>query len=209
MAKGRPRSFDMDTALDQALKLFWTKGYEGTSLSDLTQAMGISPPSLYAAFGNKEELFRRALDRYMQEMVDFCGTLNAPTAREVAERLLHSSADIDPDRPAGCLLVQAALSCSEASDSVRQELIARRKAGEDALRDRFERAVREGDLPPTADPALLAGYLTVTAEGMAVHATSGASREVLRGIADAALQAWPVLIAGRQPGTAAPEQAAD
>jgi len=199
----------MDTALDQALKLFWTKGYEGTSLSDLTQAMGISPPSLYAAFGNKEELFRRALDRYMQEMVDFCGTLNAPTAREVAERLLHSSADIDPDRPAGCLLVQAALSCSEASDSVRQELIARRKAGEDALRDRFERAVREGDLPPTADPALLAGYLTVTAEGMAVHATSGASREVLRGIADAALQAWPVLIAGRQPGTAAPEQAAD
>ena len=209
MAKGRPRSFDMDEALDQALKLFWTKGYEGTSLSDLTQAMGISPPSLYAAFGNKEELFRRALDRYMQEMVDFCGTLNAPTAREVAERLLHSSADIDPDRPAGCLLVQAALSCSEASDSVRQELIARRKAGEDALRDRFERAVREGDLPPTADPALLAGYLTVTAEGMAVHATSGASREVLRGIADAALQAWPVLIAGRQPGTAAPEQAAD
>lgn len=209
MAKGRPRSFDMDEALDQALKLFWTKGYEGTSLSDLTQAMGISPPSLYAAFGNKEELFRRALDRYMQEMVDFCGTLNAPTAREVAERLLHASADIDPDRPAGCLLVQAALSCSEASASVKQELIARRKAGEDALRERFERAVREGDLPPTADPALLAGYLTVTAEGMAVHATSGASREVLRGIADAALQAWPVLIAGRQPGTAAPEQAAD
>ncbi|WP_439515752.1 TetR/AcrR family transcriptional regulator [Oceanibaculum nanhaiense] len=209
MAKGRPRSFDMDTALDQALKLFWTKGYEGTSLSDLTQAMGISPPSLYAAFGNKEELFRRALDRYMQEMVDFCGTLNAPTAREVAERLLHASADIDPEHPAGCLLVQAALSCSEASDSVRQELIARRKAGEEALRDRFERAVREGDLPPTADPALLAGYLTVTAEGMAVHATSGASREVLRAIADAALQAWPVLIAGKQSSPSQPEQAAD
>lgn len=209
MAKGRPRSFDMDEALDRALNLFWTKGYEGTSLSDLTQAMGISPPSLYAAFGNKEELFRRALDRYMQEMVDFCGTLNAPTAREVAERLLYASADIDPERPPGCMLVQAALSCSEASDSVRKELIARRKAAEDALCDRFARAVREGDLPASADPALLAGYLTVTAEGMAVHATSGATREVLRGIADAALQAWSMLATGGKASPALPGEAAD
>jgi AcrR family transcriptional regulator len=209
MAKGRPRSFDMDEALEQALHLFWTKGYEGTSLSDLTQAMGISPPSLYAAFGNKEELFRRALDRYMRETIDFEGILSAPTARAVAERMLGISANMDPERPAGCLLVQAALSCSEASDSVRKELIARRKAGEDSLRDRFTRAVREGDLPATADPALLAGYLTVTAEGMAVHAASGASPETLRGIADAALRAWSMLATGDKTGASQPGEAAD
>ena len=209
MAKGRPRLFDMDEALEQALHLFWTKGYEGTSLSDLTQAMGISPPSLYAAFGNKEELFRRALDRYMQETIDFEGILSAPTAREVAERMLSISADMDPERPAGCLLVQAALSCSEASDSVRQELIARRKAGEDALHARFQRALRDGDLPATADPALLAGYLTVVTEGMAVHAASGASPEALRGIANAALRTWPVLIAGDKASPPLPGEAAD
>lgn len=209
MAKGRPRSFDMDEALDRALNLFWTKGYEGTSLSDLTQAMGISPPSLYAAFGNKEELFRRALDRYVQETIDFDGIVSAPTAREVAERVLHISTECDPERPAGCLLVQAALSCSEASDSVRKELIARRKAGEDALRDRFARAVREGDLPATANPALLAGYLTVTAEGMAVHAASGASPETLCGIANAALQAWSMLATGSKASPSLPGEAAD
>lgn len=94
--------------------------------------------------------------------------------------------------------MQAALSCSEASDSVRQELIARRKAGEDALRERFQRALRDGDLPATADPALLAGYLAVVTEGMAVHAASGANPEALRGIANAALRTWPVLTCRRQ-----------
>ncbi|KZD01036.1 TetR/AcrR family transcriptional regulator [Oceanibaculum pacificum] len=206
MAKGRPRAFDMDEALDQALKLFWTKGYEGTSLSDLTQAMGISPPSLYAAFGNKEGLFRRALDRYMNEMSGVCGVLNAPTARGVAEAMLYGAADIDPENPPGCMLVQAALSCSDASEAVRQELIGRRKAGEDALTERFARAVREGDLPPTANPATLSRFLTAVVQGMAVHAASGVGREVLVDIAGATLQAWSALV---DTGMSAQDRAAE
>lgn len=194
MAKGRPRAFDMDDALDKALKLFWTKGYEGTSLSDLTQAMGINPPSLYAAFGNKEGLFRHALDRYMGEMAGGCSALNAPTARGVAEALLYGVANVDPEMPPGCLLVQAALSCSDSSETVRQELINRRQGAEDALRERFERAQREGDLPPTACPVRLARFLTAISQGISVHAASGVGRQELTEIADMALKAWPAIL---------------
>ena len=147
---GRPRAFDRDKALDQALHLFWEKGYEGTSIADLTGAMGINPPSLYAAFGNKEALFRAALDRYenfrdqiMEE------AFAAPTAREAMTRLLEGTADrlSDKDKPKGCLMVQGALSCGEAADPIRQELISRRVECQDKLCKRLERALVEGDLP--------------------------------------------------------------
>src|SRR5712671_741565 len=130
---GRPRAFDVDEALDQALRVFWRKGYEGTSLTDLTRALGINRPSLYAAFGNKEALFRKALDRYVEGPAAYVReALNQPTARAVAERLLYGSADLlnDPRHPRGCLMVQAALVCGEAAESVRRELSARRAAGE-------------------------------------------------------------------------------
>src|SRR3546814_9345502 len=148
MVMGRPRSFDFDGALDRALEVFWRKGYEGTSMSDLTEAMGIARPSLYAAFGNKEELFCKALDRYVEQKVAHVWkAFEEPTARGVAERLLHGGADMltDPCHPRGCLAVQGALSCGDAADSVRQELATRRGKMEALLSQRFERAKAEGD----------------------------------------------------------------
>src|SRR5215470_17599780 len=121
MAMGRPREFDVDQALERALQVFWRKGYEGASLPDLTQAMGINRPSLYAAFGNKEALFRKALDRYAEGPAAYLGAaLNEPTARAIAERLLHGTSDLvtDPRNPRGCLIVHGALACGEAAESV-------------------------------------------------------------------------------------------
>src|SRR5882672_4327357 len=121
---GRPRSFDMDRALDRALQVFWRKGYEGASLSDLTKAMGINRPSLYAAFGDKQALFRKAVDRYAKGPAAYiCQALQEPTARAVAERLLHGSVDLltNPANPRGCLMVQSALACGDAADCIREE----------------------------------------------------------------------------------------
>jgi AcrR family transcriptional regulator len=192
--KGRPREFDVEKALGRALQVFWRKGYEGASLPELTRAMGINRPSLYAAFGNKEALFRRVLDRYAAGPAGYFGeALDEPTARAVAERLLGGAADLLTGRrgPRGCLLVHGALACSEAAESVRRELAARRAAGEAAIRRRFERARAEGDLPPDVCPADLAGYVVTVLRGMAVQAAGGAGREVLRRVAQMALRAWP------------------
>jgi AcrR family transcriptional regulator len=193
--RGRPREFDTEKALDRALAVFWRKGYEGASLPELTRAMGINRPSLYAAFGDKEELFRRALDRYDEGPAGYVReALNEPTARAVAERLLRGTVDLltDPRSPRGCLFVQGALACGKAAEPVRQELVARRLAGEAALRRRFQRARAEGDLPAGTDPADLARYLAALIYGMAVQAAGGAKRADLRRVAEIALRAWPL-----------------
>lgn len=194
MAMGRPREFDVDKALDTALKLFWQKGYEGTSLSDLTEAMGINRPSLYAAFGNKENLFRKALDRYADGPASaWRRALEAPTAREVVERLLMATADsmTDPRYPGGCLTVQGALSCGDEAQPIRQELACRRQQGQTDLYNRLARAREEGDLPPDSDPCDLARFVSMVTQGMAVQAAGGATREELRRAAELALRAWP------------------
>ena len=194
MAMGRPREFDPDQALDIALQVFWRRGYEGASMADLTEAMGITKPSLYAAFGNKEELFRKALDRYADGPGGYVQVaLAKPTALEVVEHLLFKAADAvtDPDHPPGCLAVQGALSCGEAAESIKQELMTRRANGEQNLRQRFERAVAQGDLPKEADAADLARYISAILQGMAVQAAGGASREQLRKIAHMTLRTWP------------------
>lgn len=193
--QGRPREFDRDEALDKALHAFWKRGYEGTSLAELTAAMGINRPSLYAAFGSKEELFRLALDRYAEDGPGFMQreALTEPTARAVVTRLLrsHATSLTDPDHPPGCLVVQGALICGEAADSVKEVLIARRQAGEADLRMRLERAKAEGDLGPDTNPTALARYIATVEQGMAVQAASGASREDLLAVAEMALTAWP------------------
>ncbi|WP_298874588.1 TetR/AcrR family transcriptional regulator [uncultured Bradyrhizobium sp.] len=192
MGMGRPREFDADVALDQAMEVFWRHGYQGATIAQLTEAMGINPPSLYACFGNKEGLLKAALDRYtnlrgawMDEVVA------APTAREVAERMLMGIADkqTDPANPPGCLLVQGGIACGTGSENVPFELAARRAQNEDLLRDRFVRAKAEGDLIPTSDPAALARYVSAVSVGMGVMASSGSDREALRQVASVAVQA--------------------
>src|SRR5689334_17227810 len=128
-SRGRPRSFDADRALDRALKVFWAKGYEGASMPDLTRAMGINRPSLYAAFGNKESLFKKALERYAAGPACYVRrALEQPTARAVAEHLLDGAVDMltNPKNPRGCLAVHGALACGDAAEAIRDELISRR-----------------------------------------------------------------------------------
>jgi AcrR family transcriptional regulator len=195
MAMGRPREFDVDAALDLALHVFWRKGYEGASMADLTEAMGITKPSLYAAFGNKEELFRKALDRYVDGPGGyFQAALNKPTAREVVEHVLYESVNAvtDPENP-GCLAVQGALCCGDAAETIKQELMARRTKGENDMRVRFERAIADGDLPADADAGDLARYISAILQGMAVQAAGGAARAQLRKLADLAMRSWPPL----------------
>jgi AcrR family transcriptional regulator len=194
MAMGRPREFDPDQALERALRIFWRSGYEGASMADLTEAMGITKPSLYAAFGNKEELFRKALDRYVDGPGGYVQVaLAKPTAHEVVEHLLYQAADAvtDPENPPGCLAVQGALCCGEAAETIKQELMSRRANGEDNLRKRFARAITEGDLPKGSDAADLARYISAIVQGMAVQAAGGVSREQLRKIAEMTLRTWP------------------
>jgi AcrR family transcriptional regulator len=191
---GRPREFDIDQALEQALHLFWRKGYEGTSITDLTEAIGITKPSLYAAFGNKEELFRKAFDRYVDGPGGYVQVaLAKPTAREVVEHLLYEAADAvtNPDNPPGCLAVQGALCCGDTAETIKQELMARRAKGEDDLRRRFQKAVDEGDLPKDASADDLARYICAILQGMAIQAIGGAGRDDLRRVAELALRNWP------------------
>ena len=193
-ATGRPRAFDPDEALNAALKVFWKKGYEAASLTDLTQAMGINRPSLYAAFGDKEALFRKVVERYVSGTAcHFQQALGEATARAVVERLLRGSVDLatDPTKPGGCLLVQGAPSLGDRGDRVRAELGARLQDGEMSLRRRLRRARAEGDLPKSADPADLARYVVTVNQGLAIQAALGASRADLLRVVATALRAWP------------------
>ena len=159
MPSGRTRQFDVDGALDRALEVFWTHGYEGATLPVLTRAMGINRPSLYAAFGNKEQLFRKALDHYQRGPQSFLTeALRQPTARAVVEAIFSGFVRMlrGRDNPRGCLIVPGALACGEEAETVRRELAQLRQAAVTALRERFERAVQDGDLPKGTDCAGLA-----------------------------------------------------
>jgi AcrR family transcriptional regulator len=191
---GRPRAFDEGAALEKAMHVFWAKGYDAASLSDLTAAMGINPPSLYAAFGNKEELFLRVLARYGEGPASYAmRALAAPTAREVAKRRLYGAVDAmcDATRPPGCLAVQAAAKCGDPTSPIGQKLIAFFEGAHRAFVERFKRAKAEGDLPKDTDPAALARYLNAVAHGISIQAATGVSRAELRGVAEMALRQWP------------------
>ncbi|WP_433276961.1 TetR/AcrR family transcriptional regulator [Pseudonocardia xinjiangensis] len=193
---GRPRGFDVDEALERALRVFWEQGYEGASLSTLTGAMGISTTSMYSTFGNKEELFRKALDRYSEGPSAYLHrALDEPTALGVASAILAGTilTTTRPDNPHGCLGVQGALATSDSGRQVRDLLAAWRDDTCTLVRDRFARAVDDGDLPPEVDPGLLARLVTTVAYGIAVQAASGVDQEELRAIADAILRQWPLL----------------
>jgi AcrR family transcriptional regulator len=194
MPRGRPREFDTEEALDRALQLFWRHGYEGTSTAALTDAMGINAPSLYAAFGSKQELFRKAVERYLERPASYLPkALTASTAREAAEAMFRGAVNMtsNPRNPDGCLLVQGALAAGPMSGEVREELARRRAGAEAAVRRRFARAVEEGDLPPTVDVAKLARFVVTVIWGMSVQAAGGATRAQLEEIAEMAMRSWP------------------
>jgi len=203
---GRHREFDVEKALDAAMCVFWRKGYEGTSYADLVEATGVERPALYSAFGNKEALFRKALARYEERYLDYIPeALRLPTAREVAAHLLHKAVELNtryPDRT-GCLGINGAVAGSEEAEPVRQALVEFRAAGQRRLCERFERAKAEGDLPKTAKPDRLAAFVMTVAQGIAVQAKAGTSREMLEAVAEQALASWP---AGRPPSSAEPAQ---
>ncbi len=194
MPSGRVRQFDADEALDRALEVFWARGYEGATLPALTRAMGINRPSLYAAFGNKEQLFRKALDRYQTGPMSFLTeALGNSTARSVVEAIFSGFIRMQRhrDKARGCLVVSGALACSEEAELVRRKLAQLRQAVVAALRERFERAVREGDLPASTDCATLARYIATVLNGLAVQAASGTTEKELRQVAAVAMRAWP------------------
>ncbi|MBP2335148.1 AcrR family transcriptional regulator [Saccharothrix coeruleofusca] len=192
---GRPRGFDADEALERALLVFWERGYEGASLATLTEAMGISTTSMYAAFGNKEELFRKALERYSEGPSAYLArALEEPTALRVATAIVAGAirTTTRPTGPNGCLGVQGALATGDSGRAARDLLITWRGNDYSRIRDRFQRAVDDGDLPEGADPALLARYVTTLTYGIAVQAASGVHRDELQEMADAALRGWPL-----------------
>ena len=191
MAIGRPRGFAPQQVLDTATRLFWEHGYDGVSITDLTDATGINRRSLYDTFGSKEDLFRRAVEHYVAGPGGYAAlALGLPTAREVAHAMVHGAADATstPGRPSGCLLVQGALACDAAP--LQAEMADLRDAGVAVLAERFAAAQSAGEIAGE-NPVALARFIAATCQGIAVQARSGATREELHAIADQSLRAWP------------------
>jgi AcrR family transcriptional regulator len=192
--KGRPLSFDRDAALHKAMLLFWEHGYEATSLNDLTSALGVTPSSIYSAFGDKKGLFFDAVGLYLSGPVTLEAMLaQAPSARAAVQTMLEGAAVAftGEKTPSGCLLASAALSCSESAADVRQTLAAIRQGMEAQLRDRIVLGVTRQEPLPAVDADALAGMVMAVIQGMSTAARDGAPREKLLRIAAAALAAWP------------------
>jgi AcrR family transcriptional regulator len=191
---GRPRGFNREQALDAAMRVFWQHGYEGASLTALTAAMGINRPSLYAAFGDKAELFREAVARYGVGPGRYVRrALGQPSARLVAETLLRGAvaAATDDGSPHGCLWVQGALVAGLEADTIRSEMCRLRDGGTAQIEERLERARRDGDLPEQTDVPALTLFLVSVMNGIAVQAAGGKRREALNRVVELALSAWP------------------
>ena len=194
LAPGRPRAFDPNAALDAALSVFWERGYEGASLVGLTKAMGINKPSLYSAFGDKADLFRKAVNRYMaKQALLWEQAFQEPTARRSVERILTMVADSLTSRrnPRGCLLVQSALTCSEESEGIKRELALKRAEGDSLLQNRFARAQADGEIASNVDIVALSRFYSTVLRGMSVEASAGATRNDLQNVIDLAMKAWP------------------
>jgi AcrR family transcriptional regulator len=190
----RPRVLDVDKAMETATAFFWRNGYERTSVADLTQAMGITPPSFYFAFGSKDGLFLKVLENYLTtRMGPVEAALQEPTARGVAEVMLRRMADLygDDSHPPGCLAVNCALAGGGEDGRLREEMGKYRGARRARLRGRLQRAKDEGDLDAGADPDELAGFIMSVGWGMAIDAQGGAGREQLHRTVDRAMKAWP------------------
>jgi AcrR family transcriptional regulator len=194
MAGGRPRGFDRGEALERALLQFWEHGYDGTSIAGLTEALGINPPSLYAAFGDKRRLFDEALDRYVATHGDYgARALAQPTARDAVATLLTLAADAytGPGRPPGCLVISGVSGRVPSSEAVASRLRDLREATKHAFADRIRADIAAGELPPDTDADTVAAFYAATVQGMETQARDGATRAELQAIAVQAMRAWP------------------
>lgn len=193
--RGRPRGFDREAALAQATRLFWEHGYEGTSIADLTRTLGISPPSLYAAFGDKRTLFTEVVDRYGETFGAFMGRAleEESDARTAFARMLREGAATytDPHHPAGCLVVTAAVNCSAQNAHVERDLRERRVANIRDFEKRLTAAEKAGALPAGVEPHALAVYFAAVIQGMSQQARDGASTAQLERVAELAMSVWP------------------
>ena len=193
--RGRPLSFDRDSALDKAMHVFWEHGYEAASISDLTAAMGITPPSLYTAFGDKAHLFMEAIERYNSGPGGFGQRAldEEPTAQRAIQRLLEEAADeLTQDcHPLGCMMVMATTNCSVAAEHIQTALAKRRALGVANMQARIQRGIDEGELPRSTDAGALANFYATVYQGMSMQAKDGASRESLLGSVEMAMRSWP------------------
>lgn len=193
---GRPLSFDREEALDAATLQFWRTGYETTSVSDLTQAMGITAPSLYTAFGDKESLFLECLQKYANPGPKTTPETiaDAPSARQAAQQLLEFSARwfTQKDGPTGCLVASAAASGSIHSARVRAALKSIREANRNALRKKAEQDIRAGRLPKTANAQALASMTVAVIQGMSTLARDGTGQKALLDLVQTVMTAWPI-----------------
>jgi AcrR family transcriptional regulator len=191
--RGRPRSFDRDAALERAIEVFWAKGYESASISDLTRAMGINPPSLYAAFGDKEQLFLEAIERYQAVRGLSCPYGDAATARDAFAALLAYMAEelTSSDHPRGCMMIMAAATASSASPKLQAAVASQRAESQSYMRARIERGIAEGDVPAGTDADALTDFFVTIISGMALQAKDGATRESLLATAERAMTVFP------------------
>ncbi len=191
--RGRPPAFNHDDALEKAMQAFWEHGYEGTSMAVLMETMGMNKPSIYAAFGNKEALFRKALQKYVSGPSAFVkDAVSEPTARQVVSVLLTKAVELltAQNTPRGCMIVQGALSCGPESEHIQQELICYRSNFEGSLKERFDLAKANSDLPKDANTATLAKYVAIIHQGISVQATSGATKNDLMAVIDVVMKNW-------------------
>jgi AcrR family transcriptional regulator len=194
MPRGRPRKFDRAEALEQAMFLFWERGYEATAIHDLTEIMGIAPPSLYAAFGDKKRLFLESVDLYQTTFtrVYVQALESRPSAREAVEKMLLETARLFtlPECPTGCMIVLSAINGGETSADVLKEIHRRRSDTGQLIRSRIVAGANAGEFM-TDDVAALAAFYVTVFQGMAIKARDGASRNELEAVVHQAMRAWP------------------
>jgi len=198
--RGRPRSFDRDQALDAAVHVFWAKGFAGASMADLTAAMGIASPSLYAAFGSKEGLYREAIERYVANNIGaFWGVMDLPTARESVEGLLRNAARAfsTPGVPPGCMVMQTATEAGDLSPALASGLCEMRASNAETLARRLQRGVEEGDVAATTDVRAVADFYATVHKGLSLSAKGGAGADELHSVVTSAMAAWAPLTQGR------------